>query len=176
MKASRKITAATVVAPVATASVSATKAKAVKADAPAKSKRAPRAKRAKRPQAPLQYHVVTPEGKKVSLSSVRPGDQLAVYTVTNSSTAVPVQVTPAPIIGWARTSTGISLYLPGSTNSSFRSALEEEEGTLVEECFFTPATPTTLCEVAIQEHSVGELVYYPAVNQTRYVTTSTIRP
>ncbi|MBT9395327.1 hypothetical protein KLP40_19325 [Hymenobacter sp. NST-14] len=161
MKASQKIAKATSVAT---------------NDAPAassKPKRAPRPKRASRTAAVPQYLVVTPEGKKVPLSTVRPGDQLAVYTLTGSPSVAPVHTTPAPIIGWARTSTGISLYLPGSTNSSFRSALEEDG--LVEECFFTPATPTTLCEVAIQEHSVGELVYYPAAGQTAYVTTSTLR-
>lgn len=162
MKASQKIATATPIA-----SVSTTKA------APVKAKRAPRPKRASRTAAVPQYMVVTPEGKKVSLSTVRPGDQLAVYTSTSSSSVATVQPTPTPIIGWARTSTGISLYLPGSTNASFRSALEEDG--LVEECFFTPATPTTLCEVAIQEHSVGELVYYSAAVQTPYVTTPTQR-
>jgi len=169
MKASQKIATATSVASVSTT----TKAAAANMGAPTKPKRAPRPKRAKHAAAAPQYQVVTPEGKKVSLSTVRPGDQLAVYTVTGSSSGAPVQTTPAPIIGWARTSTGISLYLPGSTNSSFRSALEEDG--LVEECFFTPATPTTLCEVAIQEHSVGELVYYPAALQMPYVTTFTRR-
>lgn len=104
------------------------------------------------------YTFATPSNGRVTLSIPQAGDQVAV------STAAEVRSLPAPIIGWATTSSGMSLYTPGTTSAAFRSAVEEDDS---EEYFFTSTVPTKLSELIVGEYQVGQLVYYRVAEQAK---------
>ncbi|WP_400190716.1 hypothetical protein [Hymenobacter sp. B81] len=95
-----------------------------------------------------------PDGATLSLKCLGAGDLLSVRCATTG-----VLLPPVPLLGYARTPDGLSLYVAGHTGSALRLATEHAPD-FVREVFFGPA-PTHLTELAVEDYADGDLVRYP---------------
>ena len=95
-----------------------------------------------------------PDGATLSLKCLAAGDLLSIRCA-----ATGVLLPPVPLLGYARTPDGLSLYVAGDAGTDMRSAAEHAPA-FVREVFFGPA-PTHLAELSVDDYAAGDLVRYP---------------